>query len=923
MQTHVITAVFRRQFAAYFATPAGYVFITIFVFLAGLAAFWTPAFFQRNLANLDQLNAWFPMLLVFIVPAIAMSAWADERRQGADELLLTLPARDSELVLGKYLACAAIYTVALAFSVIGQLGVLYYLGTPDAGLLFSTYLGQWLAGVSLLALAMAAASLTANMTVAFILAAVLCALVVGAALPARLNPDSPLSSILSAIALPPRFVDFGRGVITPDNVFYFLALSTIGLWANVFIISRTHWAGAPGAPKRSSLASVRFIAYLVAAGALTTILARTPIRADATAERLWTLAPETRSLLRDIPQDRTVLVTAYVSPATDTPASYTQTRENLLGVLREFDRSASGRIALKVVETSPFSDEARDASKNFKIEPRTIPPSPDDPDQSMKQVYLGVAVASGPDQTVIPFLAKGLSPEYELARAVRTVSARDRKNIGILETEAALFARFNFQTFTPGRDWPIVAELRKQYEVTKVARRAPIPNDIDAFIVAQPSTLTDGELTHVLDWIKQGKPTLILEDPLPLANPAIATSEPREATRNPMQQQQQPQDPKANLAPLWKLLGVQTNAKRVIWDGYNPRPSLADLPPEFVFVAAERSGRFRAGAKQDTPAISGFNDRDPISSGLQELVMMAPGAVTQGPTEPNIPAPTFTPLLLTSSASGFVNYDEVLQRTFFGPAGFNPNRRFNQTPEMSVLAARITRAGAPPKDSAAAADEPPTEGPSPAEAASAAPPPLNVICIADLDMISEVFFSLREEGAADFEFDNVTFILNAVDTLAGDESLLNLRKRRAAHRTLDRIEARRLAQQEATQQAIDNANAEAEKELSLARDRMNAKVKEIEAQKDLDDTTRRIMIESVRQTEQRRLDVQSAAIEDDKQQRIADARADARQEISRIEMNIRLAAVALPPIPALLLAGIVFVRRRALESEGVSRERLR
>lgn len=919
MQTHVITAVFRRQFAAYFATPAGYVFITIFVFLAGLAAFWTPAFFQRNLANLDQLNAWFPMLLVFIVPAIAMSAWADERRQGADELLLTLPARDSELVLGKYLACAAIYTVALAFAVIGQLGVLVYLGAPDAGLLFSTYLGQWLAGAALLALAMAAASLTSNLTVAFILAAVLSALVVGAALPARLNPDAAFASLLNAVALPPRFVDFGRGVITPDNLFYFAALAAIGLWANAFIISRTHWAGAPGATARSSLASVRFLAYLVGAGALTTVLARTPIRADATAERLWTLAPETRTLLRNIPQDQTVLITAYVSPASDTPASYTQTRENLLGALREFDRSAGGRIALKLVETTQFSDDAREAQKNFQILPRTIPPSPDDPDQSMKQVFLAVAVASGPDQTVIPFLSRGLSPEYELARAVRTVSARDRKNIGILETEAALFARFNFQTFTPGRDWPIVAELRKQYEVTKVARRAPIPDDVDSLIVAQPSTLTDGELTHLIDWIRKGRPTLILEDPLPLINPAIATSEPREATRNPMQQQQQPQDPKADLTPLWSLLALQTNAKRVAWDGYNPRPALADLPPEFVFVAAERSGRFRAGAARNASAASGFNDRDPISSGLQELVMMAPGILSQGPTEPGATQPAFTPLLLTSPASGYVNYDEVLQRTFFGPAGLNPNRRFNQTSEMSVLAARITRAGEATKPSS----DPAPEGPSPDQAAPEVSPPLNVIFIADLDMISDVFFSLREEGSADFEFDNVTFILNAVDTLAGDDSLLNLRKRRAAHRTLERIEGRRAEQQEATQAAIDNANAEAEKELTLARERMDAKVKEIEAQKDLDDTTRRIMIESVRQTEQRRLDVQSAAIEDDKQQRIADARAQSRQEISRIEMNIRLAAVALPPIPALLLAGVVFVRRRSLEREGVSRDRLR
>ena len=115
LRGQVVGAIFKRNFSAYFSGMLGYLFIIVFVVAGGFLAFNTE-FFTANEPNLDQLTKWYPVLLLFFVPAITMSVWADERRSGTDELLFTLPATDLEVLLGKYFAVLAVYTVALLFS---------------------------------------------------------------------------------------------------------------------------------------------------------------------------------------------------------------------------------------------------------------------------------------------------------------------------------------------------------------------------------------------------------------------------------------------------------------------------------------------------------------------------------------------------------------------------------------------------------------------------------------------------------------------------------------------------------------------------------------------------------------------------------------------------------------------------------------
>jgi ABC-2 type transport system permease protein len=873
MQTHVIRAVFSKEFLGYFANPTGYVFITLFVFLSGLAAFWLPGFFDRNLANLDQLNTYFPFLLLLIVPAITMNSWASERQEGTDELLQTLPASDLELVVGKYFGCVAIYAVCLLFASTHTL-VLAFLGRPDLGLTLATYLGYFLAGAALCGVGLAASSLSSSPTISYIASVVLCGALLMIDLVVRLAPGTLWASFADALSLPRRLESVSRGVIALADVGYFVGVAAIGVGACIGVVTARRHAGA-----RRGLGSfihlpIRGLSLAAALALGVILLDRLAFRVDATAERLWSLSSQTRAIIAELPRDRSLVVSAYLSPRV--PRAFVQQEETIVGLLREIESESGGRIQTRVVRTEPNTEAAREAERSYGITPRIV--AGDEVGQSVP-LFLGLAVSGGGSgrANVIEFMDRGLSAEYELARALRSAGTSQRKRVGVLDTRVGLFGQFDFQTMQTQPDWPIIAELRKQYDVVRTSAKAEIPADVGVLIVPQPSSLPQEELDRVVAYVKSGRPAIILEDPMPLVIPQLATNEPAP----PATAGGPPAGPKADLSALWAALGARVGGDAVLWDTVNPHPQLRDVPNEFLFLPR---GAWREG-------LPPFSDESPITAGLQELVLLFSGRVERIEPKPGEPGREFATLVRSSPSSGEVAYATLLQRSPMGMTGFNPDRRPTRVGRQQAIAARVTGQG---------------EGNT-----------VNALLIADLDVISPTFFELRQAGTAGLEFDNVTFILNAVDVLAGDESLVELRKKRRQFRTLERLEERRRAEELVTQTAVDNAEAEAQKLLGEARQRFDERIREIEARPDLDETTKRIMVESVRQSEQRRLDAQSRAIEDQKRQKIEDAQLATSQEVERLQMAIRVAAVTLPPVPALLVGLGVMVRRRSRERASV------
>ena len=235
-----VSAVFKREFAAYFATPLAYVFIVIFLFAMGAFTFYIGRFFESGIAELGVFFAYHPWLYLFLVPAIGMRLWAEERKSGTIELLLTLPIPTWSVVLGKFLAAWAFIGVALALTFPIWITV-NYLGDPDNGVILATYVGSFLMAGAFLAITAAVSATTSNQVIAFVISVVVCFLFTISGAPLVLDffeSWAPLALVetIASFSFLTHFQAIARGVIDLRDLVYFLSLIALFLGMNVVFI---------------------------------------------------------------------------------------------------------------------------------------------------------------------------------------------------------------------------------------------------------------------------------------------------------------------------------------------------------------------------------------------------------------------------------------------------------------------------------------------------------------------------------------------------------------------------------------------------------------------------------------------------------------------------------------------------------------
>lgn len=235
-----VRAIFKREFAAYFATPVAYVFIVIFLFLMGVFTFYIGAFYERNQADLEPFFRFHPWLYLFLIPAIAMRLWSEERKTGTIELLMTLPIPPYQAVIGKYLAAWSFTAVALVLTFPMWITV-NYLGDPDNTVILASYIGSLLMAGGFLAIGSCISGITKNQVIAFVVSVVICFLFLLSGFPLVLDffrgwaPQAVVNAIASFSFLT-HFESIKKGVIDIRDLIYFVALISFWLYANVVVI---------------------------------------------------------------------------------------------------------------------------------------------------------------------------------------------------------------------------------------------------------------------------------------------------------------------------------------------------------------------------------------------------------------------------------------------------------------------------------------------------------------------------------------------------------------------------------------------------------------------------------------------------------------------------------------------------------------
>ena len=357
-------AITRKELGAYFGSPMALIFLGTFLAVTLFAFFWVEAFFERNIADVRPLFRWMPVLTIFLVAALTMRQWSEEQRAGTLEVLLTVPVRCVELVLGKFLAVMTLIALALALTLFLPITV-DILGDLDWGPVIGGYVAALLMASAYAALGLFVSSRTDNQIVSLILTALLGGVLylAGSSTVTGLVGNT-LGGILRAIGTGSRFESIERGVIDLRDLTYYLSLTTLFLVLNVVSLDAKRWSTGPqtAAYRRSVvLTAVLVAANLVALNIW--LFPLTGLRADLTAGRMYSLSPTTRELIGNLSEP--LLIRGYFSEKTHPLLA--PLVPTIRDMLREYELAARGGIRVEIVDPRDNEELEEEANQVYGI----------------------------------------------------------------------------------------------------------------------------------------------------------------------------------------------------------------------------------------------------------------------------------------------------------------------------------------------------------------------------------------------------------------------------------------------------------------------------------------------------------------------------------------------------------------------------
>ena len=738
-----IKAVFKREFKAYFDSPVAYVFLTGFLVLIGFLTFGVTMFYERRQADLAPFFFWHPWVYLLLVPAATMGLWADERRNGTAEMLLTLPLTVTEALVGKFLAAWAFLGIALAATCPIALTA-GYLGSPDWGVVLTGYLGSLLMAGAAAAVGIFASTLSRSSVVGFVVSLAMLLLlmiigfdpVIGAV--AGWGVPTAITDALAGLSLLKHFESVRRGVVDCADLGYYA-----GVIVFMIVAAKTVTDGRRGASK--GIVGLAVIAAIAVAGDI--VLANLPLRHDFTAEKLYTLSDGSKEVLSQLDEDVTFKYFVSTSAAEMPMAfkAYAQTVENLM---KEYERASGGRISLEMYDPKPDSD-AEEWAQRYGIEPQTVNPmgSP---------IYFGVTAVCGDREETLGVLSPRTQTtlEYDLTRLVTRVAWPDRPVVGVMTSLKGVLAEpanpYAMQMGQrPAQGWAAFSELAKDYEVVPVATDAEkIDDNVKTLVVVHAKDLSDQTLYAIDQFVLRGGKLVACVDAFSLKD-MIAQRE----QQNPMAGGA---DPSSSLGKLFDAWGLKFNVTKLVCD-----------------LSASTKLNNGQGGAEDNPAFltlaaKNFDQGDMIVRGLSNVLVPFAGSLEFEKKEMDL---SFTPVVKTSDSNSCA-IDKMSMMYGGGLRDMVPDGK------ARVLAARVggTFKTAFPKgpDGTNDVSKALVEGKN------------TVLVFADSDFLADDF-SVRMMrtpfgNIPQLISDNLTLFANVIEQFAGREELIGIRSRGAAGR---------------------------------------------------------------------------------------------------------------------------------------------
>ena len=775
-----IKAVFKREFRAYFDSPVAYVFLTAFLVLVGFLTFGVAMFYERRQADLAPFFFWHPWVYLLLVPAATMGLWADERRNGTAELLLTLPVSLGEVLVGKFLAAWSFVGIGLAltFPVAFTAG---YLGSPDWGAVFCGYLGSLLLAGAAVAIGLFASTLSRSSVVGFVvsLALVFVLLIIGfdpvIGAVAGWGVPTAITDAVAACSLLSHFESMRRGVVDFSDIGYYAAMMVFMVMA-----AKTVTDGRRGASKG--------VAGLALAGAIAAfsvvILANLPLRCDMTAERLYTLSNGSKAVLAQLTED--VTFKYYVSSSSaEMPMAYKTYATQVGNLLKEYERAAGGRIVVETYDPKPDSD-AEEWAQRYGIEPQMANPFG-------SGIYFGIVAVCGDREEALGVLSQKTEStlEYDLTRLVTRVAWPERPVVGVMTAlPDVVGGKANPMMMQmgqrPPQGWAAFTELAKDYDVREVPADAEkVDDDVKTLVVLHPKGLSDKALYAIDQFVLRGGKLVAMVDPF-----SIKDMQSSRQAQNPMMGGMGGDGP-STLGKLFEAWGVKFEEGKIACD----------------LKAATKLNDGRGGVESNPAFLSlgaaNMAKGDLIVSGLTNVMFPFAGSLAFEKKEMDL---SFEPVITTSKDDSCSTDKMAIQ--YGGMKNMVPDGK------ERVLAARIsgTFKTAFPKgpDGTNDVSKALSEGKS------------SVLVFADSDFLADDFCvrMLKTPFGAIPQLvnENLTLFSNAMEQFAGREELIGVRSRGASDRpftVVNELEAEATKKWQAKE-------AEFQEELQRTRQRISA-----------------------------------------------------------------------------------------------------